>query len=138
MKSGAEASRGDAFAAQDSGPARILLVDDDADVRESAGLVLRLEGYRVDLADRTAQALQSIEAFKPHLALVDIGLGSESGYDLARRIRALPAGRDMVLVAMSGYEDTERSAESGFDMHLIKPVDPDALLALVREKTGAF
>ncbi len=135
MPGGAGAS--DAFAGRELDAARILLVDDDPDVRESAALVLKLEGYRVDLAERVTQALQSIQAFKPHLALVDIGLGSESGYDLARHIRALPGGRDVVLVAMSGYEDSDLSAQAGFDLHLIKPVDPEALLTLVREKTRA-
>ena len=123
----------------DSAPTlRVLIVDDDVDVRESTGLVLKLEGYQVELASCAAEALAAVANFKPHIAFVDIGLGRESGYDLPPRIRDLSEVQDMVLVAMSGYGDSPRSRESGFDLHLTKPVEPDALLVLLGEQAARF
>ncbi len=74
--------------------------------------------------------------FKPEVVLLDIGLPRLSGYDVARRIRQLPDGKSVILIAITGWgqeEDRRQSQQSGFDLHLVKPVDPVALLKLLAE-----
>jgi CheY-like chemotaxis protein len=74
-------------------------------------------------------ALEQVRAGAPEVALVDIGLPGMDGYEVARRMRA-EATRPLLLIALTGYgstDDKRRSAEAGFDLHLVKPVDPDAL-----------
>src|SRR6185436_5566256 len=79
-------------------------------------------------AENGARGFELLETTQPEVAVIDIGLPGLDGYEIARRIRGLPDGRAMVLLALTGYgspEDFERSAEAGFDHHLVKPVDLD-------------
>ncbi|MGZ5268327.1 MAG: response regulator, partial [Caldimonas sp.] len=81
------------------------------------------------------QALQAIEALRPDVALLDLGMPKLSGFEVCRRIRALPWGSAMALVAQSGWgqdEDRRRTRAAGFDHHIVKPIDPLALDALLR------
>ena len=74
--------------------------------------------------------------FRPAIVLLDLGLPDLDGYEVACRIRALPWGGDVKVIAISGWgrdEDRQRSAATGFDRHLIKPVDPDLLLSIIRD-----
>src|SRR5262245_5120411 len=108
----------------------ILLVEDNPDALETLRVLLELEGHRVATADtgERAIALAVEQAFT--VALIDIGLPDVDGYHVAQQIRSAPAGDRMKLVALTGYgrpEDVRRARESGFDAHLTKPVDPDAL-----------
>ena len=108
----------------------ILLVEDNPDARETLRLLLELEGHRVTATDtgEGAIALASSKGFT--IALIDIGLPDLDGYQVARRIRSGPGGDLMILVALTGYgqpEDVRRALASGFDAHIIKPVDPDVL-----------
>jgi PAS domain S-box-containing protein len=115
---------------------RVLVVDDDADVRESTALLLELNGYEVKMADSGAHAITLIEAFHPDVVLLDIGMPVENGYQVAQRIRKLPNGGDLLLVALSGYgraEELARSQEAGFDHHLIKPLNFNTLRDLLSE-----
>lgn len=105
---------------------RILLVDDNADVAESLAMVLQMEGHEVDTADCGLKGIEKAQAFRPQVVLLDIGLPDISGYEVARRLRELPETRQAFLVAISGYgqpKDLEQSTSSGFDRHLLKPVD---------------
>jgi signal transduction histidine kinase len=109
---------------------RILVADDNEDARESLAALLALSGHEVFRAQDGSVALESAERHRPHVALLDIGMPYANGYEVARRIRGQPWGRDMVLVALTGWgqeSDRRQSHEAGFDSHLTKPVDPDVL-----------
>jgi two-component system, sensor histidine kinase len=109
---------------------RILLVEDSADAREALQLLLELDGHSVAVAGDGSEALVRAAEVEPEVALIDIGLPVLDGYEVARRLRATPLGSKMRLIALTGYgqpEDRARVVEAGFDGHLVKPVDPDAL-----------
>ncbi|MGZ5059817.1 MAG: hybrid sensor histidine kinase/response regulator [Methylobacter sp.] len=115
---------------------RVLVVDDEADVRESTALFLELSGFNVRIADSGAQAIALINEFHPEVVLLDIGMPVENGYQVAQRIRQLPEGGDMLLIALSGYgraEELARSRQAGFDHHLIKPLNFAMLCDLLSE-----
>jgi signal transduction histidine kinase/ActR/RegA family two-component response regulator len=115
---------------------RVLVVDDNVSSAQSLALVLKLEGYDVQVAHDGSIVIESVRKFRPEVVLMDIGLPGMDGYQLARRLRQeqdLRAGIAL-LVAVTGYAEDEarrRSHEAGFDHHLVKPIDPDALLALL-------
>ena len=116
---------------------RILVVDDNRDSAESLAMVLRLVGNDVRTAYDARQALALAETYRPELMLLDIGLPGMDGYELAKQIRSEPWGSRMRLVALTGYareEDRRRAEEAGFDHHLAKPVDFDALYKLVAQR----
>ncbi len=109
---------------------RILVVDDNADAADSMGSLLQLEGHTVVVTYTSAGALAQLADFKPDIVLLDIGLPEIDGYEIARRIRASPDYRRMRLIALTGYgqaEDRQRAKASGFDAHLVKPVEFSAL-----------
>ena len=113
---------------------RILIADDNRDAADSLAVMLRVVGHDVRTAYDGQQALDMVEAFRPALALLDIGMPRMNGYDTARNIRGKPYGNDMVLVALTGWgqpEDKQRSQLAGFDHHLVKPVDPSLLERLL-------
>ncbi|HET7729437.1 MAG TPA: ATP-binding protein [Usitatibacter sp.] len=108
---------------------RVLIVEDGADIRESLGMLIEMWNHRVDYAETGPEGLSSAKALKPDVVLIDIGLPGLDGYQVARRIRDgdCPWAREVQLVALTGYgqaSDRQRAMESGFDMHLLKPVDP--------------
>jgi PAS domain S-box-containing protein len=107
----------------------VLIIEDNADARESLRSFLTQEGHRVDTAADGLSGLARAETSCPDVALVDIGLPVMDGYEVARRIRTRDA--KMILIAITGYgqaEDRQRALEAGFDAHLTKPVAPDHLL----------
>jgi CheY-like chemotaxis protein len=109
---------------------RILVVDDNADAADSLGSLLQLEGHTVVVTYTSAGALTQLAQFKPDIVLLDIGLPEIDGYEIARRIRASPHYRHMHLIALTGYgqaEDRQRAKASGFDAHLVKPVEFSSL-----------
>jgi CheY-like chemotaxis protein len=118
-------------------PKRILVVDDSPDQAHSLGMLLTLMGHEVRLAENGPDALAAVAAFHPDVALVDIGLPGMNEYEVARRIRAEPQFRDIVLVAQTGWgqdDDRRRSQEAGFDHHLVKPVSPSAIEEIVQSR----
>jgi signal transduction histidine kinase len=113
---------------------RILVADDNSDALESLVTLLELGGHEVFSAANGALALESAERNLPEVALLDIGMPKLDGYEVARRIRAQPWGRQITLVALTGWgqeSDRRRSGEAGFDSHLVKPLDLDKLTALL-------
>ena len=127
----------------DSGPQRrILVVDDNRDGVESLAMMLRLIGNDVRTARDGVEALAQSEAFRPEIVLMDVGMPRLNGLDAARRIREMPWGRAMLIIALTGWgqdEDKERSREAGCDGHLVKPVilaDLERLLADVPKVRG--
>jgi CheY-like chemotaxis protein len=112
----------------------ILVVDDNADAAESLAMLLRVRGHEVRVALDGETALQAASTYRPEVVLLDIGLPRMDGYEVARRLRTEWGPEKALLVAVTGYgqeEDRRRSEEAGFDAHLVKPVDPDALHRLV-------
>jgi signal transduction histidine kinase len=117
------------------GSQTILIVEDNADAREMLETLCRAWGYRVDLAADGLEGLSKTLRDRPEIALVDIGLPGIDGYELARRVRASGAG-DTKLVALTGYglpEQRQKALSAGFDLHLVKPVEPDVLAALLED-----
>jgi PAS domain S-box-containing protein len=113
---------------------RILLADDNRDAAESLAIILRLEGHEVDLAHDGQAALRAWLERKPDVALLDIGMPKRSGLEVAREIRASPGGEGVLLIAITGWAqdaDKEQSRAAGFDHHLTKPIEPDALIELL-------
>jgi PAS domain S-box-containing protein len=112
------------------GARRVLVVDDNVDAAESLAELVRLSGHTVRTAHDGREALGLATSFAPDLVLLDIGLPGMNGFDVAREIRQMPRGDTVVLVAVTGWgqEDVRRrSAEAGFNHHLTKPIDLDAL-----------
>jgi signal transduction histidine kinase/CheY-like chemotaxis protein len=113
---------------------RIVAVDDNRDAVDSLAKILRMKGHDVQTAYDGVEALEVVGSFKPRVVLLDIGLPRLNGYEVAQRIRQLPGVGQIVLIAVTGWgqdEDRKRSHASGFDMHLVKPVDPLALDQLI-------
>lgn len=117
---------------------RILVVDDNVDSAESLGMLLVASGHDVRTVHDGETALEVAVTFQPHVVFLDIGLPRMNGYELARELRRNQrAGGKMLLIALTGYgqkEDRQRSRESGLDQHLVKPLDPSALKALLASK----
>lgn len=124
---------------------RLLVVDDNADVAESLRDVLKTAGHTVEVATDAVTALDLASEFAPEMAILDIELPVMDGYELGLRLRALPRSSECLLIALTGYgqaHDQRRSRESGFQHHLVKPVDIDRLLRIVgdgtEKRTGAL
>jgi signal transduction histidine kinase len=118
---------------------RILVVDDNPDAADTLAEALRLEGHEVRVALDGPGALAVAPAFKPHCALLDIGLPVMDGYELAGRLRSHPALQGIRLIAVSGYgqsTDRRRSLDAGFVEHLVKPVELEVILQAVGESRG--
>jgi PAS domain S-box-containing protein len=131
------ASTGSGPRAKPESMQRVLVVDDNCDAAESLGMLLEMEGFKVSVAYDGVGALAALESFEPDIALLDIGMPGMDGYELARRIRATPRGRNLMLVALTGWgqaEDKKRSADAGFDEHLTKPVDPEMLSRVIHQR----
>jgi len=115
---------------------RVLLIEDNRDAREMLRMMLELAGHVVYEAADGASGLELLNTERPDVGIIDIGLPRMDGYQVARRIRDLPHGRHMLLLALTGYgspADVKRSEEHGFDHHLVKPVDPDFLARVIHQ-----
>jgi PAS domain S-box-containing protein len=121
-------------------PRRILVVDDNTDAAETLALLLRLIGHEVRTAYDAPTALDVARAQPPDVVLLDIGLPGTDGLEVARRLRQNLGLNDALLVALTGYgqdEDRRRSHKAGFNAHLVKPVDLDALQELLSRPQAA-
>ncbi len=117
---------------------RVLVVDDNRDAAESLAKLMQMSGHEVRTLANGAAAVANAASFRPNVVLLDIGMPGMNGYEVARRLRELPDAGSMYMIAMTGYgsdADRTRSAESGFDEHLVKPVDFAALDALLAALT---
>ena len=136
IDSGADA--GDAVGTTPTGsgaPRRILVVDDNRDSAESLALYLELLGHTVRMAHDGNEAVNAAAALRPDAVLLDIGLPGQNGYEVARSLRGTAWGRELLLIAITGWgqeADKRRARESGFDIHLTKPVDPRTIVDLLQ------
>jgi CheY-like chemotaxis protein len=119
---------------------RIVIADDNRDSARSLARMLELMGSEAHVAYDGHQALEVAAAIRPDVIFLDIGMPNLNGYETARRIRNESWGKNVVLVALTGWgqeQDKRRSQDAGFDLHMVKPIDPatlDALLPSSREK----
>jgi CheY-like chemotaxis protein len=117
---------------------RIVVADDHRDSAKALAMLLKIKGNEVRTAADGFEAVELAETFRPDVILLDIGMPRLNGYDTARRIRAQPWGREIYLVALTGWgseEDRRRSQEAGCNFHLVKPVySPDLEKLLVAIK----
>ena len=113
---------------------RVLVVDDNTDAAESLAALLTMGGHETRLAHDGLRAVEEAKAFQPDVVFLDIGMPELDGHETARRIREQPWGKHMVLVALTGWgqsEDRRRSKEAGFNHHLVKPADPTVVAKLI-------
>ncbi|MDQ6685426.1 MAG: hybrid sensor histidine kinase/response regulator [Pseudomonadota bacterium] len=127
----------EAITSTDAATGRVMIVDDDVDAGETMAMLLRLSGHAVQRATGLKSALQVGQAFRPQIVLMDISMPDADGYEVARRLSALPEiGRDVVYIAVTGFaqpNDFKRSADAGFAHHLIKPINPEELDKILRQ-----
>ncbi len=120
--------------------ARLLVVDDNQDAAELLIELLDSKGYVTRMALDGPAGLDAACSFRPHIALLDVGLPVMDGYELAARIRQVPALQGIKLVAITGYgqdSDRRRAHGAGFDVHLVKPIEPGQLLRIIHELVDA-
>ena len=113
---------------------RVLIADDNRDAAESLAMLLQMEGHEVTVVHDGREAVTAFENMRPDAALLDIGMPGLNGYEIARIIRRAPHGRDITLVAVTGWgqdNDKAQATEAGFNHHFTKPVEPDAITALL-------
>ncbi len=139
--SDATSEPGPAAAGEDRGPSRrVLVVDDNRDAAETLALLLEMKGHEVHLAFDGREAVDRARELRPEVILLDIGMPKLDGYEAARLIRRQNGGRDALILALTGWstdEDRRRSAEAGFDAHLVKPLEMAELEGLLAERAGA-
>jgi len=123
-------------AATEVNACRVLIVDDNRDSADTLAMVLQCFGHVTQCIYNSNEVLEAADAFAPDIVFLDIGMPGLTGYDVARLLRARPHAESLTLVALTGWgqsEDKRRTAEAGFDHHLVKPAEPDAILRICAE-----
>ena len=118
---------------------RVLIVDDNRDSADSLAMLLEITGNETYMAHDGVEAVEAIETHRPEVVLLDIGLPRLDGHEVCRRVREQPWGKDIVMIALTGWgqaDDRRKSEEAGFNGHLVKPVDYDSLLELLSSLTN--
>jgi two-component system, sensor histidine kinase len=127
------APQADRAGPRETGPRRVLIVEDNAACRDTLRQLMKLWGFEVEVAEDGLQGVEKALAWHPDCAVVDIGLPALDGYELARRVRAALNG-EVRLVALTGYgqpEDHTRATQAGFDAFMTKPADLKVLFHLL-------
>ncbi len=123
----------------DASPRRILIVDDNEDSALTLSMLFEITGDETQTVYDGRAAVQTAETFRPDVALLDIGLPELNGYEAAQQIRQSTWGKDIILIALTGWsqeEDRQKSSAAGFDAHMVKPIDHDELQHLLDELMG--
>ena len=121
-------------------PRRILVADDNRDAAQSLAMLLQLMGHEVHVAHDGLEAVETLRRIRPDVALVDLAMPKLDGYDVCRRIRQEPWGKNVVVIALTGWgqeEDRRRTREAGLDGHMVKPADHNALAELLSSLSPA-
>jgi len=116
---------------------RVLIVDDNVDAAISLSVLVNLLGHDSKTAHNGPDGLTVAQSYQPDVIILDIGLPGMSGYELSRKLRSEPSLRDTTLIALTGWgteDDKRQAAEAGFDFHLTKPVDLDAISSIIKQK----
>src|SRR5262249_9182571 len=116
---------------------RILVVEDNTDIRETLRDLLVMCGHEVEVAEDGEQGVDMVLKIRPHVALIDIGLPGLDGYHVARQLRDRMPDRETRLIALTGYgqpDDRRKALDAGFDAHLVKPVDLEHLSQVLAEQ----
>ena len=119
---------------------KVLIADDNRDAADSLAILLRGDGHEVRAVYDGNAALEAARDFLPDAALLDIGMPGLSGYEVADRIRAEAWGRELMLIALTGWgqaQDKARALDAGFDHHVTKPVEPERLQTLLSSSRKA-
>ena len=130
-------------AANDAEILRVLVVDDNCDSARTLAWAIELEGYEVHVCLSGQQAVEKARTFRPHVALLDLGMPGMNGYEVCKALRADPFLGPLKIIAQTGWSDAEarrKTAETGFDLHLVKPVNMAVLndmLDLLAHTAGA-
>jgi PAS domain S-box-containing protein len=120
-------------------PLRMLIVDDNRDGADSLSEMLKMMGHDTRTAYDGQEGVDAAGDYRPDVVLLDIGLPGLNGYEACRLIREQPKGKGALLIALTGWgqdEDRRRSHEAGFDQHMVKPVDPQALMSMIAVLSG--
>jgi CheY-like chemotaxis protein len=120
---------------------RILIVDDNQDSADAVALILQLDGHEVKTVYSGVDALDLVEEFKPHAVLLDIGMPQLNGYQVARRLRSQAWGKNVLLIAQTGWgqqEDIRQCHEAGFNHHVTKPIDFQKLREFFGQRKSAL
>lgn len=123
---------------QAAGSRRILIVEDNSDAAESLSIFLGIAGHTTALARDGLEAVSAAEQFRPDVILLDLGLPKMDGFDVCRRIREQTWAKNVIVVALTALshdDDRLKSRKAGFDMHLVKPVDPETLSIVLAAAT---
>jgi CheY-like chemotaxis protein/two-component sensor histidine kinase len=115
---------------------RIVVADDNKDAADSVAMMLRIMGNEVRTDYDGEQAVRTAQEFRPDLVILDIGMPNLNGYQAARRVRDQNWGKDVYLVAMTGWgqrEDRRKAEEAGFNVHMVKPADPSKLMRILEQ-----
>ena len=134
-----EVVQGEPSVAAETAQRRVLIVDDNRDSAESLSMLLEITGNKTYIAHDGLEAVEAIEQHHPDVVLLDIGLPLLDGHEVCRRVREQAWGKDIVIIALTGWgqeDDRRKSKEAGFNGHLVKPVDYDKLLELLSSLTN--
>jgi PAS domain S-box-containing protein len=137
IRASRESANGGSFSGAEAAKRRVLIADDNLDAAESLAILLRLDGHAVVLASTGREAVSRFEEGLPEVVVLDIGMPELDGYEVARQIRRTSAGREALLIALTGWgqaADKERALAAGFDHHFTKPVAPDQLQRLLQRE----
>jgi signal transduction histidine kinase len=118
---------------------RVLVVDDNEDAADAVAMFLRLQGHTVEVATDGLEACNRAKLHLPEIVILDLGLPTISGYEVARRLREAPETRAIILIALTGYgqpDDVSRTMAAGFDCHLTKPVEPAQIVDMIANWTA--
>lgn len=121
-------------------PQRVLICEDERDAAETLAVLLRFEGHQVSIAHDGPSAIAQAQKWRPTVAVVDIGLPGATGYAVAQSIRGLPEGREVLLIAITGYgsaADIEMARYAGFDWHFSKPAHPSFIYEVMKDPQRA-
>jgi CheY-like chemotaxis protein len=112
---------------------RVLIADDNRDSADSLAMYLKIKGHDTSTAYDGEEAIAAAEAIRPDVVLLDIGMPKLNGYDVCRRIREQPWARGTLMVAVTGFAQRDQllTKAAGFDRHMVKPVEPAALVKLL-------
>jgi CheY-like chemotaxis protein len=127
--------------ATNTAPLRVMVVDDNRDAAILMGRLLRALGNDVQVVHDGFTALETAEQFRPEAVLLDIGLPEMDGYDTARMLRELPACKDILIIAVTGWgqeDDREKGKLAGFNHHVVKPADSSTLMELLATARTKF